>query len=131
MGTHRSTLVLNGTVLPGNTATVSPCVCQTPIVQRAGKGKMIVESRCIACHSLEANRVGPALGTVFGRKAGTAPGFNYSAALKAAGHTWDSEKLEKWLTNPQAFVPGAVMPFRLGDEQERKSVVAFLQNLKK
>ena len=99
--------------------------------QDAAKGKMIFESRCIACHSLAANRVGPALGTVFGRKAGTAPGFSYSSALKAAGHTWDAEKLEKWLTNPQAFVPGAVMPFRLGDEQERKSVVAFLQSLKK
>jgi cytochrome c len=99
--------------------------------QDAAKGKTIFETRCIACHSLESNRVGPALGTVFGRKAGTNPGFSYSPALKAAGHTWDAEKLRKWLINPQDFVPGAVMPFRLGDEQERKNVVAFLQSLKK
>ncbi|HEY7608008.1 MAG TPA: c-type cytochrome [Alphaproteobacteria bacterium] len=99
--------------------------------QDAAKGKTTFETRCIACHSLEANRVGPALGTVFGRRAGTNPGFGYSPALKAAGHTWDAEKLQKWLTNPQAFVPGATMPFRLGDEQERKNVVAFLQSLKR
>jgi cytochrome c len=99
--------------------------------QDAAKGKTIFESRCIACHSLEANRVGPALGTVVGRKAGTAPGFNYSPALKAAGHVWDEEKLQTWLTNPQAFVPGAVMPFRLGDADERKNVAAYLASLKK
>ncbi len=101
------------------------------LAQDAAKGKGVFESRCVGCHSLETNRVGPALGTVFGRKAGTNPGFGYSAALKAAGHTWDAEKLEKWLTNPQAFVPGAVMPFRLGSEEERKDVVAFLRSFKK
>ena len=98
--------------------------------QDEAKGKTIFESRCIACHSLAANRVGPALGTVVGRKAGTNPGFSYSPALKAAGHVWDEEKLAKWLANPQAFVPGAVMPFRLGDGDERKSVAAYLASLK-
>ena len=98
--------------------------------QDAGKGKAVFESRCVGCHSLATNRIGPALGTVYGRKAGTHPGFGYSEALKAAGHVWDAEKLEKWLANPQAFVPGAAMPFRLGDEQERKDVAAYLQSLK-
>ncbi len=101
------------------------------LAQDAGKGKAVFESRCIGCHSLAANRIGPALGTVIGRKAGTHPGFSYSAALKAAGHTWDAEKLEKWLINPQAFVPGAVMPFRLGSEEERRDVAAYLASLRK
>lgn len=101
------------------------------LAQDAGKGKIVFESRCIGCHSLAANRVGPALGTVFGRKAGTHPGFGYSPALKAAGHTWDAEKLETWLVNPQAFVPGAAMPFRLGSEEERRNVAAFLRSLRK
>jgi cytochrome c len=99
--------------------------------QDAAKGKTVFESRCVGCHSLSANRIGPALGTVFGRVAGTNPGFSYSPALKAAGHTWDAEKLEKWLTNPQAFVPGAVMPFRLGDADERKNVAAYFASLRK
>jgi len=107
------------------------CVAMPAAAQDAAKGKTVFETRCVGCHSLAANRIGPALGTVFGRVAGTNPGFGYSPALKAAGHTWDAEKLDKWLTNPQAFVPGAVMPFRLGDADERKNVAAYFASLKK
>jgi cytochrome c len=112
-------------------AALGAAIPRAPAFAQADKGKTVFESRCVGCHSLATNRIGPALGTVFGRKAGTNPGFSYSPALKAAGHTWDAEKLEKWLTNPQAFVPGAVMPFRLGSEEERRNVVAYLQSLKK
>lgn len=101
------------------------------LAQDAGQGKTVFESRCVGCHSLATNRVGPALGTVIGRKAGSHPGFSYSPALKAATHVWDAEKLATWLANPQAFVPGAVMPFRLGDADERKHVAAYLASLKK
>ncbi len=99
--------------------------------QDVAGGKAVFESRCVGCHSLERNRVGPALGTVIGRKAGTNPEFNYSDALRNAGHVWDAAKLETWLVNPQAFVPGALMPFRLGDAKERKDVAAYLASLRK
>lgn len=99
--------------------------------QDAARGRQLVESRCFGCHSLDQNRVGPALGTVFGRRAGSHPGYAYSAALKGAGHAWDETTLDRWLTNPQAFVPGAVMPFRLSDPGERADVIAFLKSLKK
>jgi cytochrome c len=99
--------------------------------QDAAGGKTVFESRCVGCHSLDRNRIGPALGTVIGRKAGSNPGFGYSDALKSSGLVWDAEKLERWLVNPQAFVPGAVMPFRLGDAKERKDVAAYLASLKK
>ena len=113
-------------------AVVISAACAAPAAaQDAGKGKTVFESRCVGCHSLTTNRIGPALGTVFGRVAGTHPGFSYSSALKSAGHTWDAEKLEKWLANPQAFIPGAVMPFRLGDAEERKNVAAYFQSLKR
>lgn len=119
-------------VLAAALAAIGAAITIAPAhAQDADKGKAVFDSRCVGCHSLATNRIGPALGTVFGRKAGTHPGFSYSPALKAAGHTWDAEKLEKWLTNPQVFVPGAVMPFRLGNEEERRNVVAYLQSLKK
>ncbi len=73
------------------------------------QGKQLFESRCVACHSLDANRVGPALGTVFGRIAGKASGYDYSAALGAATHRWSVPKLNAWLTNPEALVPGQGM----------------------
>lgn len=112
-------------------ATLAALAATPALAQDAGEGKTVFESRCVGCHSLATNRVGPALGTVFGRKAGTHRGFGYSSALKSAGQIWDAEKLEKWLANPQAFVPGAVMPFRLGSEDERRNVVAYLQSLEK
>ena len=37
----------------------------------AAHGQQIYESRCIACHSPDANRVGPMHRGVFGRKAGS------------------------------------------------------------
>ena len=93
------------------------------------KGQVIFESRCVACHSLDANRVGPALGTVFGRVAGTAPNFSYSKALGAASHVWDRDKLLAWLGNPEAVVPGQAMGYSLELLDERRDVVAYLASL--
>ena len=94
-----------------------------------GRGKAVFESRCIGCHSLDTDRIGPALGDVFGRKAGTRPGFSYSPALEQSGQPWTAERLHRWLIHPQALVPGAVMPFRLGDARERADVIAYLRSL--
>ncbi|MGC4107205.1 MAG: hypothetical protein QM753_12855 [Thermomicrobiales bacterium] len=47
---------------------------------------------------------GPNLWGVFGRKAGTEAGFNYSDGLKAAGFTWDAEHIDKWIADPKAVV---------------------------
>ena len=66
------------------------------------KGQMIFESRCVACHSLDTNRVGPALGTVVGRVAGKAPDYFYSQALGAATHVWSRDKLLAWLANARS-----------------------------
>ena len=97
----------------------------------AARGKMIFESRCVACHSLDSHRVGPALGTVFGRKAGKAPEFVYSRALRAASHVWDRDKLLAWLTNPEAVVPGQAMGYQVETAGDRQDVVAYLASLPK
>ena len=92
----------------------------------AVRGADVYEGSCGGCHSLDANRVGPAHRGVVGRKAGTAPDFNYSPALKASGVSWTPENLDAWLTNPQGFVKGARMGFRLSDAQKRADVIAYL-----
>jgi cytochrome c len=97
----------------------------------AARGKMIFESRCVACHSLDSHRVGPALGTVFGRKAGKAPEFSYSQALRAASHVWDRDKLLAWLTNPEAVVPGQAMGYQVETAGDRLDVVNYLASLPK
>ena len=64
---------------------------------------------------------------MFGRKAGSLPDYDYSEALKSANITWNEETLDKWLTDPQALVPGAKMFFHLDNPQDRADVIAYLK----
>ena len=105
---------------------------QAPLTAQVGdpaSGQQIVQSRCFACHGLEHNRVGPALGTVCGRMAGTAPGFDYSSALRSEGKVWSRERLLTWLADPQAMVPGQAMGYRVNKLSDRQDVVAYLATL--
>jgi len=92
-------------------------------------GKALYESLCTGCHSVEDHRVGPAHCGVFGRKAGTSPGFAYSRALKQANLVWNETSLTAWLTNPEQLIPGQAMNFQLDNAQVRIDIVAFLRGL--
>jgi cytochrome c len=85
---------------------------------------------CMGCHSLDDNDVGPLHRGVVGRKAGTVPDYSYSAALKASGIVWDPASLDRWLSNPQALVPGAKMFFSIPDAQVRADIIAYLATQK-
>jgi cytochrome c len=90
-------------------------------------GRELYESRCGACHSLDANRVGPAHRGVYGRTAGTAPNFSYSPAVKKSGVVWQEKTLDAWLTNPQALIPGQRMNFRVATAEDRADIIAYLR----
>lgn len=96
----------------------------------AVRGEEIYESRCIACHSADTNRVGPMHRGVVGRKAGSVPGFNYSTALRNAGVVWDEQALDRWLSDPQALIPGQRMNFKVTDAVDRADLIAFLKTLR-
>ena len=96
----------------------------------AMRGQQIYESRCIACHSPDANRVGPMHRGVFGRKAGSLADYTYSKALKGADFVWSDQTLDQWLTNPQAFVPGQKMNFKVAKAEDRADLIAYLKTLK-
>ena len=97
--------------------------------QSVARGQALFESRCVACHSLDANRVGPALRGVVGRTAGKAKDYFYSEAMAAATHVWDAPKIKAWLTNPEDVVPGQDMNYRLDLPQDRDDVVAYLASV--
>jgi cytochrome c len=88
-------------------------------------------ARCRSCHTITPggpNMTGPNLWGVFGRKAGTHPGFNYSKAVQEADITWDGERIDHWLENPRTFLPGNKMSFAgLPDADDRRDLVAWLQ----
>lgn len=93
-------------------------------------GQQLYESRCGACHSPDADRVGPHHRGIIGRRAGSVAGYNYSTALKAAGFVWTEQQLDKWLTDPQALVPGQKMNFRVANATDRTDIIAYLRSLK-
>jgi cytochrome c len=89
---------------------------------------------CAACHRLDAgtNEVGPSLHGVFSRKAGELADFRYSPAMKRSGVTWTAETLEKYIADPQAFIPANRMPYAgMSNASDRADLIAYLQKATK
>ena len=99
--------------------------------QDATAGKAVF-AQCTACHSIDgSNGAGPSLQGISGRKAGSFAGFRYSRAMKNASTIWDAASLDAYIANPQAALPGNVMPFSgLPDAKQRGDLVAYLLTLK-
>jgi cytochrome c oxidase assembly protein Cox11 len=97
----------------------------------AQSGATLFTAQCAGCHALDSNKVGPALGSVFGREAGSLPSYPYSAALKNAHLVWTADSLNSWLKNPAAFLPGAQMPMHVDDATARTDIIAYLASLPK
>lgn len=95
-------------------------------------GKKLFGRKCASCHYVQADKgdlVGPNLHGVFERGVGTKPNYNYSPALKNFEHEqWSPELIDKWLVEPQGFVPGTAMFFPgLKEPTDRRDLIAFLQ----
>nr|WP_245660856.1 c-type cytochrome [Polaromonas jejuensis] len=87
-----------------------------------------IYTRCFACHALERDRAGPRHCGLFGRKAGTVAGFEYSSAMKKSGIVWNEKTLNLFLANPAKAVPGTSMGYAgVTDAQERADLVAYLK----
>jgi cytochrome c len=87
--------------------------------------------QCMACHSTEEGEqmTGPSLAHIWGRKAGSVEGFaRYSDAMKHADVTWNEAALDKWLADPERFIPGTSMTFPgLKQPRDRQDVAAYLK----
>jgi len=92
-------------------------------------GQRLFAQDCAECHRLTQNAAGPALGAIWGHAAGTVVGYPYSAALAKSGIVWTEAELDRWIKNPQALVPGALMPMHLDDPVARRDIIAYLKQL--
>ena len=98
----------------------------------ATRGAAAFSTYCAECHSMKEgkDKKGPSLFAAFGRAATKHEGFVYSDALKASGITWTSDKLDAYIANPRALVPGGKMKYDgLADAAERADLVAYLQSV--
>jgi cytochrome c len=93
----------------------------------AVRGQQLYESRCVACHSVDQSRVGPAHQGVFGRRAGRVADYDYSPALKASSLVWSERTLDAWLTNPERMIPGQKMGYQVTDANDRADLIAYLK----
>jgi len=126
---------------PATTAT-NKTVAQTVSVD------LSVLNKCKVCHSLKAKlKVGPGLGKgngipgIFGRKAGTFPGFKYKFTKyikPGKAWVWDEEHLRQWECNSKnavkAFTGDAkartkMPPQHLCDPAKQDAVIAALRSI--
>jgi len=94
-------------------------------------GATLFTRNCSTCHDLSGGsmRAGPMLGGLGGRQAGSVKGFAYSAALKNSSIVWNEETLDRWLSGPQAFVPGTIMQIQpITDPEARRALITYLLN---
>lgn len=87
-----------------------------------------IYTRCFACHALDRDRTGPRHCGLFGRKAGSVPGFDYSEAMKKSGIVWNERTLARFLADPAKTVPGTSMGYDgVKDARERTDLIAYLK----
>ncbi len=96
-----------------------------PAVGDAAAGEELFLDRCAMCHVAEGGGQGPSLKGLYDRKAGSVPGFAYSAALKASGVIWTGPELDRFLANPIVAIPGTAMPITVPDPKQRADLIAY------
>jgi len=89
-------------------------------------GAEVFQDTCIACHIPAGGGPGPTLVGVVGRKAAAVPGAVFTKPLQDSGLTWTTDKLDTFLVNPGAMVPGTAMPMSVPDPKDRADLIAYL-----
>jgi cytochrome c len=125
---------MNKLTLSALVVIASSSLASAALAQDAAAGKTSF-NKCLPCHSIGAgakNKVGPELNGLDGRKAGTAPDYNYSDANKNSGITWNEAQFKEYIKDPKAKVPGTKMTFAgIKSENEINNLWAFVSSFDK
>jgi cytochrome c len=117
----------------GAVLVVRMAAAQMPLPEaRPPDGPALFKQQCATCHTnnlTDPVRQGPSLFGIIGRRAGSAEGFHYSPAFAKADFSWDDARLDAWISNPQAMLPGAVMAYRQAKPEVRAAIIAYLKEL--
>ena len=104
------------------------------------KGRSLFLSRCASCHWIVNKpgrfaKSGPYLAGLFDRKAGELASYtNYSDAMKAWGKSWTPARLDQYMADPDALVPGTSMRRATGfgpiaKAADRADILAYLEKI--
>ena len=120
-------LLISALSLSTTVATAAPTSAQK--IAALGQRLML---RCQTCHAVKANapaKVGPNLNKIFGRTAGTSPGYTYSLAMRKSGVVWNEASFDTFLTKPSAMMPGTLMAFAgMPKKEERTALILWLKS---
>ena len=97
-----------------------------------------VFKRCKSCHSFTKTKIGPPLGNIFGKKAGSVNGFKYSKAMKNSKIIWNSCvgepmkysycTLDNFLKKPRKYIKGTNMRFSgFKNKSHREALIKYLK----
>lgn len=105
------------------------------IIGNPAQGAEVFLDQCATCHEVgveATNRIGPVLNGIFGRRAASATGFEYSRSMHHMGDdglVWTLETLDPYIANPKALVSGTKMTYKgLKNDAARQDLLAFLRD---
>ena len=118
---------------PALSLALALCLHATPVAADEIDPSEAFRSACGPCHATNrGHRIGPSLLGVNGRLSGTAPGFDYSPAMRALAVRWDADSIDRFLVTPKAMVPGTSMSFAgMKDSARRRAIVEYVIGLRR
>ena len=103
------------------------------LAAKLARGERLFGSRCASCHSVgpaARSGFGPQLNGLYGRRAGSAPGYRYSPAMASSAIVWNDKTLAAFLDSPGDVVPGNKMRFwGMGNEGQVADLLAYLRSV--
>ena len=112
------------------TSTLTACVGKDTAEDPAQRAQRLAFEVCAYCHTSSPggiHKVGPNLYGVFGRQAASAPGYDYSTALRQSDLVWDEQNLDTFMRNPPAMFHGTRMVVATSDPARRAAIIQYLK----